>query len=414
MRSLRGLPRPTHLPAPADSLLRAPAPGEPLAAPLREHFEPLFSADFSAVRVHTDRDAAASASAAGARAFSQGRDIVFAPGQYQPHTAVGHELMAHELAHVVQQSRGGTETGAETRADAAATEVTLGRAVKPETVGGSPHGVQAKPDENADAATDTGLKWAPTPLDKFPLNSATLSSTHLANINTLVGGVAMHLSIRRNATATISVVGHTDLSGDEKTNQSLGQRRADAVKQALLDALTKAGIAGKVGEIASTSMGESSPVVPTADGVRNEKNRRVEVSVQIGTQTLPPAPPKFDPFAPLPPSALPTVPPDRELWQRMENLQKRIDELDRKYPRTNKSLSQAVIDKVMEGIDPIIDKLPVSKELRDLARSGLRKGLEKGSEAACDAVIDGTGATGTDAQAAKAACKAALKTPLGK
>ena len=44
-------------------------------------------------------------------------------------------------------------------------------------------------------------------------------------------------------------------------------------------------------------MGESHPVVPTADGVKNEKNRRVEISVSIGSQpAAPPVTPSFDPF----------------------------------------------------------------------------------------------------------------------
>jgi hypothetical protein len=98
----------------------------------------------------------------------------------------------------------------------------------------------------------------------------------------------------------------------------------------------------------------------------------------------------------------------------MEENQRKVDEFDRKHPRENKSLADAVIDKVMEeAIDPIIRKLPVSKELKDLARSGVRKGLEKGSEAACDSAIDGTSATGPEAEALKAACKAALKTKPG-
>jgi hypothetical protein len=82
----------------------APAPGhgEPLTAALRARFEPRFGADFSAVRVHADRDAGMPALALGARAYTIGRDIVFAPGHFAPHTAAGSELIAHELYHVAQ------------------------------------------------------------------------------------------------------------------------------------------------------------------------------------------------------------------------------------------------------------------------------------------------------------------------
>jgi hypothetical protein len=60
-------------------------------------------ADFSAVRVHTDGAAAESAGALGAEAYTLGSDIVFAQGRYAPRAESGRELLAHELAHVVQQ-----------------------------------------------------------------------------------------------------------------------------------------------------------------------------------------------------------------------------------------------------------------------------------------------------------------------
>jgi hypothetical protein len=55
------------------------------------------------VRVHTDEGAAALARSVSARAFTVGSDIFFAPGEYQPATPAGRELLTHELAHVVQQ-----------------------------------------------------------------------------------------------------------------------------------------------------------------------------------------------------------------------------------------------------------------------------------------------------------------------
>src|SRR5262249_43583700 len=66
--------------------------------------------DFSRVRVHTDGKAAESARAVNALAYTVGADIVFAGGQYAPSTASGQRLLAHELAHVVQQSAGGAPT----------------------------------------------------------------------------------------------------------------------------------------------------------------------------------------------------------------------------------------------------------------------------------------------------------------
>jgi len=67
--------------------------------------------DFSKVRIHTDDQAAESARAINALAYTVGRDIVFGQGQYQPNTRAGAKLVAHELAHVLQQS-GAREFGA--------------------------------------------------------------------------------------------------------------------------------------------------------------------------------------------------------------------------------------------------------------------------------------------------------------
>jgi hypothetical protein len=65
--------------------------------------EPRFGHDFSKVRVHADTLAASSANAVGALAYTVGQDLVFAPGRYAPRTAEGRGLLAHELAHSLQQ-----------------------------------------------------------------------------------------------------------------------------------------------------------------------------------------------------------------------------------------------------------------------------------------------------------------------
>lgn len=93
---------PTPVPAREPPVHAGPQHGDKLPPPLRQEFEPLFGADFSAVRIHTDAAAGASALALGARAYSAGRDIVFAPGHFEPHSTAGRQLLAHELFHVAQ------------------------------------------------------------------------------------------------------------------------------------------------------------------------------------------------------------------------------------------------------------------------------------------------------------------------
>ena len=84
--------------------------GEPLDAGTRAHMEARFGFDFARVRIHTDAQASRSADAVDALAYTVGDDVVFASGRYSPRTAEGQRLIAHELAHVVQQSGGGAAT----------------------------------------------------------------------------------------------------------------------------------------------------------------------------------------------------------------------------------------------------------------------------------------------------------------
>jgi hypothetical protein len=65
--------------------------------------EPRFGADFSGVRVHTDRESAQMNRELSAQAFTHGRDIYMGEGKYNPGSDAGKRLLAHELTHVVQQ-----------------------------------------------------------------------------------------------------------------------------------------------------------------------------------------------------------------------------------------------------------------------------------------------------------------------
>ena len=78
--------------------------GQPLDAGVRGFMEQRFGHDFAQVRVHADADAAASATSIRARAYAVGTHIAFARGEYSPGSAKGRHLLAHELAHVIQQS----------------------------------------------------------------------------------------------------------------------------------------------------------------------------------------------------------------------------------------------------------------------------------------------------------------------
>jgi hypothetical protein len=87
--------------------------GAPLDSGTRSTMESAFGTSFGDVRVHTDDRASKSAESVGANAYTVGSDVVFRGGQFNPGTPAGQRTIAHELAHVVQQSQGpvdGTDT----------------------------------------------------------------------------------------------------------------------------------------------------------------------------------------------------------------------------------------------------------------------------------------------------------------
>ncbi len=120
--------------------------GSPLPEELRGRFESSIGADLSGVRIHTGGESAEASSAVGAKAYTTGQDIHFGAGHYDPSSAFGVHLIAHEVAHTVQQ-QGAAPTrqhklevsapqdGAELEADRAADAMVAGT---PAVVGSVP------------------------------------------------------------------------------------------------------------------------------------------------------------------------------------------------------------------------------------------------------------------------------------
>jgi hypothetical protein len=115
--------------------------GEPLSPQVRLIMESAYGVRLDNVRIHHDALAQRASEAVAAQAFTVEQSIYFAPGHYQPHTRAGRELLAHELAHVVQNRNAVArplaskralqvsepQAPAEVEADAAAKAVMAGR-----------------------------------------------------------------------------------------------------------------------------------------------------------------------------------------------------------------------------------------------------------------------------------------------
>jgi hypothetical protein len=143
--------------------------GETLPRHLRSEMEARFGEDFAAVRIHVGGRAADTAAAFHAKAYTIGQNIVFGARRYTPETFDGRRLLAHELAHVVQQRRGGAVpelrrgSALELAADEAARKVTTGAG--PVMVGAAAAiGVARETDEDEDEFDKALSTW--TTLDQ--------------------------------------------------------------------------------------------------------------------------------------------------------------------------------------------------------------------------------------------------------
>ena len=82
----------------------AASSGSALPGELRERFESSLGTDLSGVRIHTGSESQTAAKAVGAKAYTTGQDVHFGAGQYDPSSSEGMFLIAHEVAHTVQQA----------------------------------------------------------------------------------------------------------------------------------------------------------------------------------------------------------------------------------------------------------------------------------------------------------------------
>lgn len=138
--------------------------GQTLDAGTRNFFEPRFGHDFSSVRIHTNPNAADSASDINALAYTTGNNIVFNKNQFSPESDSGKKLLAHELTHVLQQDK------------------TIHR--KPNDPFGRPLGFVPTPEQEAyDKETYDINEWKKVleRLDKGELDDSDLANARLRN-----------------------------------------------------------------------------------------------------------------------------------------------------------------------------------------------------------------------------------------
>ena len=143
----------------------ASAAGQPLPDELRAHLESALGQDVGSARVHTDSSAARAAHSVRARAYTQGSDIYFGQGQYQPDSKEGQRLIAHEVAHTLQASGSPADAKAvsepgdthERAADEFADLFVSGHVAAPPALGSAPEGIHRWPwdDDKKEESAET-------------------------------------------------------------------------------------------------------------------------------------------------------------------------------------------------------------------------------------------------------------------
>lgn len=201
-------------------VLRSSAP--PLDAQTRALMEPRFGHDFSRVRIHTGDLAARSAEAVAAQAFTFGRDIVFGSGRFAPATAEGRKLLAHELAHVVQQGAA-PATSAVTRPVAPGHSGAGPQLRRQPTPGPASPPAAPSPTTGMDPSTISSCRFefrqgATAAVD--PAARDACLETARAYIEAGGGQVELH--------------GYASEEGDAQFNAGLARRRAEAAKRLLV------------------------------------------------------------------------------------------------------------------------------------------------------------------------------------
>jgi len=277
----------------------ATAPAAALPADLRAQMEGAFDTDFSDVRLQRD---SATARGLGARALAQGSQLHFAPGAWAPGSATGRTLIAHELAHVVQQRAGrvrgqrlaggvalNDDPVLEREADRLAERATWAR--PPTADGGSawraaapalaPGGTAQRTPAPEVCPTPAGLACPTIPSEPSVVGT---NVTYAQNAFTLTGPWRTQLDAMAaqwhadGARSFIRIDGYASAEGDCAFNWTLSCRRASTVVDELVH--PSDGSAGIPSDrLDAFAHGESDVAGPAL-----ASNRRAAIS-------LPPAPP---------------------------------------------------------------------------------------------------------------------------
>ncbi|MEU0519436.1 DUF4157 domain-containing protein [Streptosporangium sp. NPDC006007] len=284
--------------------------GEQLDPVTRTAMEERFGQDLSEVRVHSDGPAARSARELGARAYTVGEQIVFGPGRFAPHTPDGRHLLAHELAHVIQQ-RGGAgphptrHAGLEAAAHAAAQ-------------GTGPAVVRGSAAVGLAMAEETGGPASPEDVAAYARLREFQDAADLRASELMEGVVRKSLDRWEAAQTAKAVQAEKEGKGAAVDPRTPEERRAAAEGSIRGDVTVAIGYAvdeeGNLHQLVTTSKGNRRKLVdlgPREQWVKAVRRKRQEPEAPASKPklTLVPAPAPGSKPAPAPATPAPAAPP---------------------------------------------------------------------------------------------------------
>jgi hypothetical protein len=232
-----------------DGSLSLPASGgQSMPEEVQSKMERAFSTDFSAVHIHEGPQA----TAMGALAYTQGTDIHFAPGQYNPNSQRGQALLGHELTHVVQQSQGrvqattqakgvdmNNEAGLEREAEEMGAKVARGERVigGGDLVGTERPGLAADlsaPIQRAVVLTEAQIEAAQTH-NNFVLGDVAARNEILAHVGGVEGGTFDQAAVQ-------ALANYQEANAITRQDGCLDRDTLDFIIRAMVDARDYAGV----------------------------------------------------------------------------------------------------------------------------------------------------------------------------
>jgi outer membrane protein OmpA-like peptidoglycan-associated protein len=274
------------------------------------------------------------------------------------------------------------------------------------------------PESPAYALGQPGASPSPQPaadiLDRFDFDRATLKPSHLTALRNIAQRIVDSWKTPTRV-QRIELVGHTDGTGRERYNVTLGQRRARHAQIALTAAIEQLspGLAARL-TLTSRSAGESRPVANNRSPDGRARNRRVEIFLVSGTTGTPPQ------QRPTAPRRQVTIPSPAEVARRMvplrpETIEERVQRIIKTPPPPplrRRSVNEMIRARVDEKLDSVMDQLGIPARLRPTIRKAAHAAIERGAESVLTKTLEQTPLSSDARKAIRETVRAAVNSPV--